>query len=52
MHINVSVKCDGLSQPLPSVIAGILANICEMTLFLNPCGSPTAASVTTRPRAM
>ena len=37
MHINVSVKCDGLSQPLPSVIAGILANICEMTLFLNPC---------------
>ena len=37
MHINVSVKCDGLSQPLPSVITGILANICEMTLFLNPC---------------
>ena len=37
MHINVSVKCDGNTQPLPSVIAGILENIREMTLFLNPC---------------
>ena len=37
MHINVSVKCDGNTQPLPGVIAGILENIREMTLFLNPC---------------
>ena len=37
MHINVSAKCDGISQPLPSVIAGILENIRDMTLFLNPC---------------
>lgn len=37
MHINVSVKCDGNTQPLPGVIAGILENIRDMTLFLNPC---------------
>ena len=37
MHINVSVKCDTLPQPLPGVIAGILEHIRDMTLFMNPC---------------
>mgnify|MGYP002627799458 FL=1 len=37
MHINVSVKCDTLAQPLPGVIAGILEHIRDMTLFMNPC---------------
>ena len=37
MHINISAQCDEAAQPLPSVIAGILENIRDMTLFLNPC---------------
>ena len=37
MHINVSVKCDEVAQPLPGIIAGILAHIRDMTLFMNPC---------------
>lgn len=37
MHINVSARCDGNAQPLPGVIAGILENIRDMTLFMNPC---------------
>ena len=37
MHINVSARCDENAQPLPGVIAGILENIRDMTLFMNPC---------------
>ncbi len=37
MHINVSVQCDESVRPLPRVIAGILENIRDMTLFMNPC---------------
>ena len=37
MHINVSARCDEKAQPLPGVIAGILENIRDMTLFMNPC---------------
>ena len=37
MHINISAKGDGMPDPLPCVIAGILEKIEEMTLFLNPC---------------
>ena len=37
MHINVSARCDENAQPLPGVIAGLLENIRDMTLFMNPC---------------
>lgn len=37
MHINISARGDGYSDPLPCVIAGILEKINELTLFLNPC---------------
>lgn len=37
MHINISVKGQDDSDPLPYVIAGILAKAREMTAFLNPC---------------
>lgn len=35
-HINVSVKSGGKHDLLPYVISGILKNINDMTLFLNP----------------
>lgn len=35
-HINISVNTGDESAPLNSVIAGILAKIQDMTLFLNP----------------
>lgn len=34
MHINISV---GIAELLPYVIAGIMAHIREITIFLNPC---------------
>lgn len=37
MHINISAKGDGKPDPLPSVIAGVLEKIEEISLFLNPC---------------
>lgn len=37
MHINISAKSDSMPDPLPSVIAGVLEKIEEITLFLNPC---------------
>lgn len=37
MHINISSKGIGHTDPLPYVIAGILDKICDITLFLNPC---------------
>ncbi len=36
MHINFSVRSGDGRDCLPSVIAGVLKNIREMTLFLNP----------------
>ncbi len=35
MHINFSAKCSTGKDVLPHVIAGILAHISEMTVFLN-----------------
>ena len=35
-HINISAKSDGRKDLLPSVIAGILDKIKDMTVFLNP----------------
>lgn len=35
MHINISAKCDGNNAVMTQVIAGILAHISEMTVFLN-----------------
>ncbi len=36
MHINISVKGPEGSDPTPHMIAGILKNIRDMTLFMNP----------------
>ena len=35
-HINISAKADDNSDYLHQIIAGILAKVCDMTLFLNP----------------
>ena len=37
MHINISAKHSGGIDVLPHIIAGILENIRDMTVFLNPC---------------
>ncbi|MGI6029360.1 MAG: glutamine synthetase family protein [Candidatus Heteroscillospira sp.] len=37
MHINISAKGAGKPDPLHHVIAGILAHVADMTVFLNPC---------------
>ena len=37
MHINISARGAGQPDPLPQVIAGILAQASAMTVFLNPC---------------
>ena len=39
MHINISVRRGGEEIPPDRLIAGLLERICEMTLFLNPCGN-------------
>ena len=36
MHINISARDGGTADLLPSVIAGLLDKIAEITLFLNP----------------
>lgn len=36
LHINVSVKSKDGSDPMPAFMAGIMAHIKEITLFLNP----------------
>lgn len=36
MHINISVRDGGTADLLPTVIAGLLDKIAEITLFLNP----------------
>lgn len=35
MHINISAKSDDGRDVMPMMIAGILDNICDMTIFLN-----------------
>ncbi len=35
-HINISAKSSQNTDPLPGMIAGILDNVTDMTLFLNP----------------
>ncbi len=37
MHVNISAKGPGTSDPLPHVIAGILERAADITVFLNPC---------------
>ena len=37
LHINFSVKSRNQEDLLPYAIAGILAHIADMTVFLNPC---------------
>ena len=36
MHINVSASGEGVADPLPHLVAGILRRSQDMTLFLNP----------------
>ena len=36
LHINISAKCTDGTDPMPAFMAGILAHIKEITLFLNP----------------
>lgn len=36
MHINISVKKDGKADCLPYLISGILEQVYDMTVFLNP----------------
>ncbi len=36
-HINISVNHSGKCDLFPPLIAGVLANIADMTVFLNPC---------------
>ena len=35
MHINISAKSRDGAEVMPQIIAGILAHIAEMTVFLN-----------------
>lgn len=37
LHINISVQGPGKADLLPHVIAGIMEQIPDMTVFLNPC---------------
>ena len=38
-HINISIKSDKTHTLLPSVIAGIMQHIKDITLFLDPCNA-------------